>query len=136
MLSDTAKQIAVKVGHFYLQKHNGDRNAARTELQRLRFSDIKVGDKDIAFSVAADLLEERGFDERVVGHLRKKGEGLDKGVEFTTARPGLFIGRRGENVDLLSKFLDCEIKIKEDRRPYVDGERWNAADWVLTEFNI
>jgi hypothetical protein len=114
MLTDTVKDIVYRIGQFYLQKHNNNHVAAIDELTQLRISDVKTNESDADFLVAADWLEEHGWAERVVKYLRDKGKGLEGGIEIHTARPGILIGPRGRNIDALSKYLGCEIRIIED----------------------
>ena len=82
MLSDQVKDIASKIGAFYLRKNNGDYTATEKEIVDLRIMKIEVA--------------------------------VNKAVVITIGRPGLLIGKRGTNVDALSKFLQTEIKIIED----------------------
>jgi len=44
-----------------------------------------------------------------------------KNVTVYVSHVGLFIGRRGENIDKLSKFLKLEVKIVEDRDSIYDA---------------
>ena len=81
MLYQAIRDIAVKIGQFYLQKHNGDYEAAEKELVNTRITKI-----DIVVNT----------------------------VHITAAHVGLLIGKRGQNIDNLSKFLETEVKIYED----------------------
>lgn len=49
-----------------------------------------------------------------------KLEVRDEVVIITTSRPGLLIGKRGENIDLLSKHLGMKLKIIEDQDNLID----------------
>ena len=58
---------------------------------------------------------------------------LDDGaVEITTERPGLLIGRRGINIDELTKFLGVRVHIIEERDPinsYLIPQEWDDNDY-------
>lgn len=44
----------------------------------------------------------------------------DKSVLITLKRPGLLIGKRGENIDKLEKFLSMKVKIFETENSELD----------------
>ena len=98
MLSNEVKEMASKIGCFYLQKHDDDyeRTAAHIEL---RISKIDV---------------------------------QENCVTITTARPGLLIGKRGQNIDALTQHLGMAIKIIEEEDPllqYLIPEPPESTDW-------
>jgi len=82
MLSEEVKDIASKIGHYYLQKLNGDYALAEKEITDTRFTKIEVT--------------------------------TDNTLSITAGRPGLLIGKKGTNIDALSKYLRMEIKIIEE----------------------
>lgn len=91
-----AQEIAIKIGLFYLAKHNNDYAAAQREIESLRITNIVVA------SV--------------------KGSAVDS-VEIHLSRPGLLIGRKGENVGNLTTHLGIAfIKI-------VETNDW--LDWLV-----
>jgi len=86
------KNIAIQIGEYYLQRHNGSHELACDEIKLLG----------------------------VVGlTLRKTLYGYT--LEITLIRPGILIGRRGENIEKLKDFLSTvfskriAIKIIEDK---------------------
>jgi len=89
MIPDKVKEAARNIGAFYLQKNHGDFKAAELEILKLQISSISVDDK-LPNSVS---------------------------IAITTGRPGLLIGKRGENIDALTKFLGTQVKVIEDRDP-------------------
>lgn len=91
MIPDNVREVASRIGAFYLQKNNGDFKATEAEILKLQISNISVDDK-LPRSVS---------------------------IAITTARPGLLIGKRGQNIDALSKFLGTEVKVIEDRDPLI-----------------
>ena len=85
-LTQQVKDIAQKIGQYYLKKHNGSYDACADAIDALRISKIEVDETS---------------------------------VSITTARPGMLIGVKGNNIDALSQFLDggigLKIKVIEDR---------------------
>lgn len=80
MLSETVKDMASRIGEFYLQKHSKDYDKACEELERLQITDIDVGDA----------------------------------VTIKLCRPGMLIGKRGQNVTELEAFLGKKVVIREE----------------------
>ncbi len=77
MFSKKVKDVAEKIGQFYLQKEGGD------------------------YDKAANSIRELGIEEILV---------VEKIVLIKTKRPGILIGKRGINLENLSKFLDMDIR--------------------------
>lgn len=88
-LPDKVREVASRIGAFYLQKNSGDYKATELEIMKLRISKIDVDDR-LPHSVS---------------------------IAITTARPGLLIGKRGQNIDALTSFLGTNVKVIEDRDP-------------------
>lgn len=84
MLTQEVRDIAQKIGQFYLQKYDNDYQLAEQELIRLQITKIEVEPEM---------------------------------VRITLARPGILIGRRGINIENLTKFLGVKVFIIEDQDP-------------------
>lgn len=89
MTPDKVREVASRIGAFYLQKNNGDFKATEAEILKLQISNISIDDR-LPHSVS---------------------------IAITTARPGILIGKRGQNIDALSRFLGTEVKVIEDQDP-------------------
>ena len=89
MLSQEVKDVAERIGQYYLEKNHGDYASTELEITSLHISEIQV-DNSLAHSIA---------------------------ISITTARPGLLIGKRGTNIDALEKYLNTKVKIIEDKDP-------------------
>lgn len=85
-MTDESKEVAARIGNFYLRKNNGDYAASQKEIEQLRISKVEV---------------------TVDGNC----------VIITTARPGLVIGRRGQNIDALTDALRMKVRIVEEADP-------------------
>lgn len=77
-LSNKVKDIAGLIGEFYLQKNNGNYAAAEHEIRKLNITELSIS------------ITELTDDAKVV---------------ITLGRPGLIIGRKGENYEKLAQFL-------------------------------
>ena len=88
MIPDSVRQVAIRIGLFYLDKNKGDYEAAGRAVDQLRISKIETTESSDSPKLSC--------------------------VTIHTARPGLMIGRRASNLDALAKFLECEVKIVED----------------------
>lgn len=105
MLEPEVKDVAQRIGQFYLAKHNNDYDATATELLRLQITQLTIED-DV--------------------------------VTITTARPGLLIGKRGQNVEALENHLNAKVKIKEELNSLFDWimpvkeEDWDDDDYWPT----
>lgn len=82
---DKTKIICGQIGQFYLQKHNGDHEAANQQIKNLHITKIET--------VYID-----GFDYLLI----------------YTARPGILIGPKGQDIEKLAEFLGKKIKLYED----------------------
>ncbi len=102
------REIAGKIGEYYLNKFQGDRIATINHILDLRIVGIEVELESIVVKI--------GPTGEVV-----LGESTTKRVVITTERPELLIGKRGENVDGLGKFLKTAIRVVESRFSYVDA---------------
>ncbi len=89
MLPENVHEAAMKIGVFYLQKNNGDYKKTEEEISKLQISKIEVDDT---------------LPNSVV-------------ISITTARPGMLIGRRGQNIDELTQYMGTKIKILEEKDP-------------------
>jgi len=87
------RAIAIKIGEFYLEK-NKDTDTLKN------------------FNKATEEIYSLGITQLIL----KRNK-----IIITLQRPGVLIGKRGENIDSLSKFLNMEIDIKED----------NIISWIL-----
>lgn len=95
-------------------------------------------DKEAARKIGEFYLQKNNRDfkatEKEIMDLRiSKVRALEnKTIEITTERPGLLIGRRGTNIDALTKFLDVHVKIIEERDPityYLIPQNWDEYDY-------
>lgn len=86
MISQEVKDVCKKINKFYLKKNLGHGEVAERELLALQITKVRLS-PDV--------------------------EHPDT-VEITTNRPGLLIGKLGQNIDDLSKFLGMKIKIREE----------------------
>lgn len=78
--------------------------------------------REVASQIGQFYLQKNSYDyaatEKEITSLRittleiKEGE-----VVITLARPGSIIGRKGENIEKLTKFLNRKIRIVEDKDP-------------------
>jgi predicted PilT family ATPase len=87
-----AREPAMKIGQFYLDKNNGDYK--------------KTVEEEIPFLGITDVQEDA------------------ESITIFTSRPGKIIGRRGENIDALEKYLGKKIKVVETQ---------NIMDLLLPE---
>jgi ribosomal protein S3 len=98
MLDQKVRDVAKKIGNFYLLKNNGDYAKTEEEINSLQISKIEVTDDTVA---------------------------------ITTNRPGLLIGRRGTNVDMLTEALKMKIKIIEEEDAIIN---WLVPQEQIDEF--
>lgn len=82
-MTDDIREIAAKIGQFYLNKNNYDYNITRKELLELNIHNIQI----INFPF--------------------------KKILIYTSRPGLLIGKRGQNFKALEAWIGYPIEIKE-----------------------
>jgi len=101
MLSNAVMEAASAIGAFYLQKNNGDYEAAKREITDLHISKIEVDDK--------------------LPH--------SKTIIITAARVGMLIGRRAINYEALEKFLGTKIKVIEDEDALCDYLIPRRQEW-------
>ncbi len=101
MISEQVKQICHKIGMFYLEKMNGNYDAAREEVDRLRIESIEI--KEVKIKQSRD----PGIEVTTSGPI------IVETVVITLPMVGLLIGRRGENIDNLSKYLQMPVKVIE-----------------------
>lgn len=102
MISQELKDIADKIGRFFLQEYCGDKDKTREFLQQLQIQDIAIEDGKIA---------------------------------ITTSRPGLFIGRRGRNIERLVGFLGRNIIVKEAKECWYDClTQFDYDDWEHEQY--
>lgn len=78
--------------------------------------------RDAAESIGQFYLERNQNDYKktereILGLEISKLEVTEDCVTITTSRPGLLIGKRGETVSNLEKFLNRKVNIVEDRDP-------------------
>lgn len=82
--------------------------------------------KDIAHCIGQFFLEKNELDYKAacaeIEKLRINNLSIidEQTIEIETSRPGLIIGRRGELIDKLSKYLKKEIKIVETKETLLD----------------
>lgn len=93
MISEEVKNIAYRIGQFFLEKNKLDYDAACDEIKKLRINNLSI------------------FKEITNGKTT---------IEIETSCPGLVIGRRGEQIDKLSKYLGMEIRLVETRETLLD----------------
>jgi len=85
------RDLARIIGEFYLDKNKGDYKKAHEEISSLGITEIYLSKTFI------------------------------KTISIKLLRPGLIIGRRGENIDKLKEYLSkqlgfsCQLKIIEDK---------------------
>lgn len=80
--------------------------------------EVKEAARNIGFFYLDKNQHDYAATEKEITDLRiSKIEVTEKGIEITTARPGLLIGRRGMNIDALSKFLKTKLRIIEEVDP-------------------
>lgn len=84
MLSTEVRDVASRIGHFYLEKNHGDYKETEIEIRRLGITKLVVEP--------------------------------DK-ITITLERPGLIIGKRGGNLDSLTKRLGKTVRIEEENDP-------------------
>ncbi len=102
-MDENARKVLKAIGHFYLDKNNGDYAETEKEILRLRIIGAKVE------TVSVGLITDRA----------------DK-VTITLGRPGLLIGPRGNTIHALQEWLKerttCkQILIVEDRDCLLDS---------------
>lgn len=88
MYSKKVKDVAERIGEFYLHKNNGDYSKTAKEIVEINFTKLEVTEDDV--------------------------------VIITTSRPGLLIGKKGENIVGLQLFLSKDTKIVEEMEPLND----------------
>lgn len=93
MISEEVKDIAHRIGQFFLEKNELDYKAACAEIEKLRINNLSI------------------YEKRTNGKTT---------IEIETSRPGLVIGRRGEQIDKLSKYLGVEIRLVETKETLLD----------------
>lgn len=93
MLANDIKEVAMNIGQYYLQKNNGDYKKTEQDIVNLGITKIEV---------------DPATWERPAT------------VSITVGRPGLFIGKRGTNIDALEKYLKIKVKIIEDTERLID----------------
>lgn len=111
-------EAARKIGRFYLAKHNNDYAAAEKELNALQISRIEVTNTETFSS----LVRSQSPPQTI--------------ISITTARPGILIGKRGQNIDNLAKYLGTKVHIVEDEEPLyqylVPNQAYDREDmWEL-----
>ena len=84
MLSDEIKELASRIGFFYLEKNHHDYIKAEEEIKSM--------------AITALTIKEDG----------------DLSIEITVGRPGILIGPKGTNIEKLAKYLGRRVLIKED----------------------
>jgi len=84
-------EVAQKIGQFYLEKNGGDYVKVEDELRLLDITNIEV-------------------TEEVCKSCKCKG----RVISITLTRVGLFIGKRGENIDKIGEMLGCKVKVIEE----------------------
>lgn len=108
--SDDMKDVAKKIGQFYLKKNEGDYKKTAEELLHLCISKIEVENPPIFAAEAS------------------------KVVRITTARPGLLIGKRGLVVEALQEHLNMEVRVIEESHSLLDlmtpVQYEEEIDWV------
>ncbi len=85
------QEIARKIGLFYLEKNGNDYAKTEEDLNKLRISRLEF------IQVPC----------KTCGHQEER-------LQITLERVGLLIGKRGENIDKLVKYLGQEVNIKEE----------------------
>lgn len=75
------QEVAGRIGLFFLEKNNYDFQATRTEIERMRINHIYID------SLAPESI-----------------------VVIETSRPGLMIGKRGQQIHDLQAFINIEFK--------------------------
>lgn len=98
-MNKRTKEIVESLGKFYLEKNNNNYGKTCEEICKIGFTKITV----------------LGYRE-------------DAFVIFYVRRPGIFIGKCGENVDALRKHLGMQIKIAEDDEFTLEDAILNAAE--------
>lgn len=81
--------------------------------------------KEVAHNIGQFYLNKCKFN---YDEARKAIEGLhiskvdvvNNTVQITTARPGILIGARGENIENLTKFLNMKVCLFEDMDPLIE----------------
>lgn len=78
--------------------------------------------REVASQIGQFYLQKNDYDyaatEKEITSLRVTTLEIKEGkVVITLARPGLIIGRKGENIGNLAKFLNRKIHIVEDQDP-------------------
>lgn len=102
MFSQELKDIADKIGRFFLQEYCDDKDKTREFLQQLQIQDIAIEDGKIA---------------------------------ITVSRVGLFIGRRGRNIERLVGFLGRNIIVKEAKECWYDHlTQFDYDDWEEEQY--
>jgi KH domain len=94
MIPENCREVARKIGSFYLAKNKGNYSAAQDEIVSLLISEVKVE--------------------------YSSKEPVGTTVVIVTGRPGRIIGKRGSNIDELCKyFAPTKIKIVEEQDPLI-----------------
>lgn len=117
-MDNEEKEICWSIGLFYIEKNGQDKKAAEAEITRLGIRSIRLN-RDIPIPKDQQRLTEAVYGPDKVQ--LKKDE-----VEIVLNRPGLIIGKRGENVDKLTKFLQeknniSHVRIVEDDDNVLDS---------------
>ena len=94
---------------------------------------------EIANNISSFYLRKNNFDYKKTNEEIEKVriqnvEKTEKGITIFTERPGLLIGRRGENINQLQEFLNCEIRIEEVSSLYSYMYRYDPADFFDSEY--
>ena len=100
-----------------------------------KFTPEQIG---IAEEIAGFYLQKNNFDYKKTNEEIEKVriqnvEKTKKGITIFTERPGLLIGRGGENIRELQKFLNSDIRIEEINTLYGYMYRYDPADFFDIE---
>lgn len=74
---------------------------------------IEIAGKISSFYFRKNNFDYKKTNEEIEKVRIQNVEKTEKGITIFTERPGLLIGRRGENINQLHKFLNCDILIEE-----------------------
>ena len=119
-IADVVREMAMDIGNYYLQKNNEDYVKTEADIRKLGITNIDI----------VETIKNGNTDKTV--------------VEITTFRPGLLIGRKGENIDALTNHLGVHeikcIEAKDDllsylipTPPYDSCEDWDDGDYLTSD---
>lgn len=74
---------------------------------------IEIAEKISSFYLRKNNFDYKKTNEEIEKVRIQNVEKTEKGITIFTERPGLLIGWRGENINQLQEFLNCEIRIEE-----------------------